>query len=380
MAGWVTAIYNAIVIPTLLVWIATGVFTVVRDSMSVLSRWQKRRSQLAIDDMLATSTVSDEEFLVGVLRVLLPPLWLRSAVGAVAIWLIAFLSRIEMRSYAGSEWQAEQVFRLGLITVGAIALTGALAGLIIALWLIGMGAGSATPLFGSVAGILAAIAQLAWLPPAMMLLLDFSYWDADLVMFPADLVVAALAIILLLAVLVAVIIRRVSAPAAFVIAVIMLLIAWGTTETRLTMGDFTLAELITCILVALVVFPCAVLCLRYRALMPVFVLGVLLASLGTAIWVTSGAFFGVYSVMNSFAYGGGETVVISVLWLYGVFSLANPLAAPSGLCYGQELGRAAESLFCQPWRLALLVLMQMVLVLSGAWFAREAIRQRRMGK
>jgi len=98
---WTALITFALV--SYIVWAVAGLSEAILDVMSVLSRSEQRSYRLQLDDMTAVTGLKDTEVAAGVLRVLLPPLYLRSGTGAVILWLGFVLAQTEFLRQFDSE-------------------------------------------------------------------------------------------------------------------------------------------------------------------------------------------------------------------------------------------------------------------------------------
>jgi hypothetical protein len=141
-------------------WLIDGVFHTVRDALQVLAPPTKQAASLALDDTLAVSGISDEEVVLGVLRILWPPLWWRGLVGSVVLWLVVMVALTE----GGTVWNSgvEKVFVLLPVGVSLTALASGLGALALILFYLSMS--QALPVLSlSTGGIIAVLVQLAWM-------------------------------------------------------------------------------------------------------------------------------------------------------------------------------------------------------------------------
>jgi len=74
-----------LVLPVYAAWAVQGLFTAVVDAFSLLARPDRRAGRFTLDDLAAITLLSDRDIVLGALRVLLPPLFLRVLIGAALL-------------------------------------------------------------------------------------------------------------------------------------------------------------------------------------------------------------------------------------------------------------------------------------------------------
>lgn len=149
-----------------LVYMLTGIYETALAVMGLLGRPGLRVRGHVLDDMAAATILSDYEITAATVQVYWPRLILISLFGAVMLWLwMVFLTLAEAIS-TGSYKAALTVLAFGPLTIGAVALSGLLAGLIYVLWLICAGRGLGNAFFASAAGVIIALAHLLTTPLA----------------------------------------------------------------------------------------------------------------------------------------------------------------------------------------------------------------------
>jgi len=77
-----------LVLPVYAAWAVQGLFTAVVDAFSLLARPDRRAGRFTLDDLAAITPLSDRDIVLGALRVLLPPLYLRVLIGAALLCVV----------------------------------------------------------------------------------------------------------------------------------------------------------------------------------------------------------------------------------------------------------------------------------------------------
>jgi hypothetical protein len=141
------------------IWLAEGVFNTVRDALTVLAPPSKLTTSLALDDTLASSSLSDEEIVAGVLRILLPPLLRRGLTGSALLWAGVMMAVTEGFSHWSTE--AEKLLVLLPLAILLMALSSFLGAAALVLFYL---AASQTQhvLALSTGAVVAVLGQLAW--------------------------------------------------------------------------------------------------------------------------------------------------------------------------------------------------------------------------
>jgi len=332
VAEFISTIFYLLAIPVLAIWVVAGVYTAARDSMAVLGLGHKYTTSVVADDMLASSELSDAQIVVGVLWILLPPLWWRAWIGALVIWLFAFQytiqSATEVSAVSYGQPSPAHSFVLAVLGVPPIAVAGMLAALVLILFLVTMGR-SSTSLLGSVCGALTALAQAGWLIIGLILVTQGYYFFGAQYSYGTP--VPAIAFM-----------------------------AWGIA--------FAVLAVLLCGFAA-----------RFGWLRPVLAIGMplvlIIAGMASAVFVAD--LFGVHLSENI----AGVAISLSgaLAWCWSSMTVVNPLAIPSAACIGANLATGVQHVFLQPWLWGMLVAMQLVLLLFFAHFARISVHRRRVG-
>jgi hypothetical protein len=165
------AVQSSVILLSLLsalycIFMLTGIFETALAVMGLLGKPGIRIRGHALDDMIAITLVSDYEITVAAIRIYWPRLLLISLFGAGILWLwMLFLTLLEGLAATGIQPMLT-VLAFGPLTIGAVTLSGALAGLIYILWLICAGRGLRSAYFASGTGAIVALAHLATAPLA----------------------------------------------------------------------------------------------------------------------------------------------------------------------------------------------------------------------
>lgn len=153
--GVVSALY--------LVFMLAGIYETALSVMGFLGRPGLRVRSHVLDDMTSVTLLSDYEVVAAAVRIHWPRLIWISLVGAGLSWLwLVFILGMGNWQYDYGPILWAGVF--GPLTIGAITLSGAIAGLIYILWLLSAGNGLANSLFASAAGVVVALAHLVTIP------------------------------------------------------------------------------------------------------------------------------------------------------------------------------------------------------------------------
>jgi hypothetical protein len=138
-------------------------FAVVGDALRVLAISPRHHWQLAIDDLLSATTISDREIVMGFLRIIMPRLWPVSFLGAALCWLWLLVTTQDIFYYS---FTAEHLFFLQTapVTIGCVTLAGLLGGLVLVLWLIAHGRGSSGRYSAPITGALICIGHGVHVP------------------------------------------------------------------------------------------------------------------------------------------------------------------------------------------------------------------------
>lgn len=151
-----------------LVYLTNAIYETALQVMGLLAVPGLKVRGLVVDDLCATTLVTDREVVVAMVRLCWPRLALGSLMVAGVFWLILLAVHgaeylIEWR-WPGGDMELLQVALFGPLTIAGIALSGALAGLIYILFMLAAGEGLGNPLYASAAGVVAALAHLAQVP------------------------------------------------------------------------------------------------------------------------------------------------------------------------------------------------------------------------
>lgn len=162
---WVTI---SMVSMGVLVFLANAIYETALQVMGLLAVPGLKVRGLVIDDLCATTLVSDREVVVAMVRLCWPRLALGSLAVAGVFWLILLAVHggeylIEWR-WPGGDMELLMVALFGPLTIAGITLSGALAGLIYILFLLAGGEGLGSALYASAAGVVAALAHLVLVP------------------------------------------------------------------------------------------------------------------------------------------------------------------------------------------------------------------------
>ncbi|GEM_PF-2413393 len=313
-----------------LVFLTNAIYETALQVMGLLAVPGLKVRSLVIDDLCATTLISDREVVVAMVRLCWPRLALGSLMVAAVFWLI--LLAIQGGEYLIEwRWPADDpellmVVLFGPLTIAGITLSGALAGLIYILFLLAAGEGLGNTLYASAAGVVAALAHLAQVPSVAGSAIGLAD-TATSGYYAGPETVAGLALAATL--------------------VIVLLFSFLLAR----MADWPRARPF--------IPGCAPL------LLP---LGLLLIA--------------VFLFWNEPALGDymtAATLEYTLSW--GGVSLANCLAVPLPGCFGAATfddwltfwGTAPFEF----WRFPLLVVQQLVMIAVAAWYARRAVRRRR---
>ena len=141
-------------------WLGVGVFNAVRDALLVLAPPSKLTSGLALDDTLACTSIGDEDIVLGVLRILLPPLWWRGILGSALFWAWTLVAITEGLEGWGRE--AEKLLVMLPVAVSLMALSSALGAVVLLLFYLAISR-MQSPLGLSAGAVVATLAQLVWI-------------------------------------------------------------------------------------------------------------------------------------------------------------------------------------------------------------------------
>jgi len=144
----------------------TAIYDTAIGVMTFLAGTPTRDHRLMLDDMSSISVLSDCEITAAVVRTYWPRLCLLSLGGAVLFMLYLldlprFLSEILVND------ELLQVLLMSPITVGFIAVAGALGGLILILWLITIGNNLARPAYASLTGSVLVFGYISYVPMSL---------------------------------------------------------------------------------------------------------------------------------------------------------------------------------------------------------------------
>ncbi len=147
-------------------WLGVGLYNAVRDALLVLAPPTRLVTGLALDDTLATSSLGDEDIVLGVLRILLPPLWWRGLGGSVLFWVWMLVVLTDWLDLWKPE--AEKLLVLLPLAVFLMLLSSVLGALALMLFYLAISQ-SRSVIALSTAGLLATFGQLMWvaLGPAL---------------------------------------------------------------------------------------------------------------------------------------------------------------------------------------------------------------------
>lgn len=322
--GWHEIIVYGLLIlalPIYAAWFMGGLFTAVGDSLGVLCLPDKRSTSLKLDDMIAVSALTDRQIVLAMLSIILSPLWLRVAVGAVLAWVFILVIAL-----ANTEWELSEdvahVMLFAPLTVGAMAVAGVLASLAMVLYLFSLGRGINSSVLGAVSGVIIVMSNGLWV--------------------------------------------------LYSVAYIVFLLMAGAPDERMGWPGGFMAVLLSLLVIAL--FWGGMLIARTKSWIrsslatatPLFI-----PFLGIALG------WGAYVISEEWFNSRGYVLIFNYLWSWGSFALFNPLAIPA-LGLPGVLGEARATLFMLEWyRLPLLFLLQAGLIAVFAHFARDAVARRR---
>ena len=152
--------------------IATGamlvhhLFNACLDAFSVLGSDEPSRARprrLLIDDMLATTTMTDHEITAGVLWVLAPPLWKVALCCGGVYWGWLVLIHLPALEYGGDGELVRQIIT-GPLVVAGVTICGSLAGLVIITWLMVLGTTVSRRLNATASALLICLGQVVMIP------------------------------------------------------------------------------------------------------------------------------------------------------------------------------------------------------------------------
>lgn len=319
-----------VVLPLYLLWAGQGLYRGLLDALLVLAPPSRRTHALTIDDLSAITLLTDREIVTGALSVLLPPLLLRLAVGVFLAWqmILAFAYGTQFLDWYilpyGMENDSNFVMALALgpLTMAALFCSGALALMILLLYMLAVGREMNATLASASAAIMV-LAQAAYTPVAFGLLL------AGLEDIPVD-----------------------TSQLTCLVEKIVL----GAALAWLVAAALRGAEL------------SSRWCYTLAAGTPLLVIALpLLVFLPVGYWTGWES-----DVMNAMIYP---------LFAYAVqisaASVLCPLAIPSAQCWGASLDQFYDISFIESWRYPLLLLLQLGLLAVVANYALRAVRLRR---
>jgi hypothetical protein len=316
-AGLALAIVSAL----FLVFMMAGIYETAVLAMGTLSRPGLRVRGLVLDDMVAVTLLTDYEVVVAIVRVFWPRLIWISLLGAGLTWMWLEYS-LGWNFVNGKYEPFLGAASFGPVTIGAIAFSGAVAGLIYVLWLLCAGHGLVNSLLASAAGLVVALAHLVAVPLAV----SISVWIAVELSMSGDF--------------------------------------HGPNNSSQLIAPAMALALIVGFALALYLSE------RWPSIRPfVLVAAPLLIPMGT---IAIGLLQAVIPVI-----GSTEQLAFEYFMSWRAFSLANAVVGLPPGCYGSWSTNAMSSASLEWYRYPLLITMQVVLAAIALQFARRAVRLRR---
>jgi hypothetical protein len=142
----------------LLISMMQGIFEMVTDCLGLLAQRGRMERHLSIDDMLAVTSLTDKEIVVGTLSVVFPPLARRIVPGAIllVVALLAFHSSSFVR-FDGVQFL--QALNFAPLSIATLSLGGMFAALILCMIMISLGLEQINPIGATAAAVIHSFAQ-----------------------------------------------------------------------------------------------------------------------------------------------------------------------------------------------------------------------------
>ena len=150
----------AVVLPAYVVWLAGGLYDTLYDCTQLLRASGRNVRVGELDSLTLSSPLGGHDILLGALRALLPPLYLRLLVGCVIVWIT--ITAASALADPGGSWPV--VLALAPLTIGALWSCGVLAITALALLAVILGHHTRQGQSASLLSMLATVLMLAWLP------------------------------------------------------------------------------------------------------------------------------------------------------------------------------------------------------------------------
>lgn len=154
-------LFRIALIAIYLPWLAYAVHRAAVDSLGVLSTGSRALGGVRFAEEICMSTISNAEFVVAALRLILPRLWLCAIGGGVAISLMLWSFGAEYPDYYFPRWQTN--WDDILVAAGMFTMSGVLGSAVLCLTFISLGRGNQSGLFQLGVGAFFPTLQLAWL-------------------------------------------------------------------------------------------------------------------------------------------------------------------------------------------------------------------------
>lgn len=309
-----------LILPAYMVWACQGLFQAVVDALLVLAPPSRRTHHLTVDDLGAITLLGDREIVAGALAILLPPLLVRQAVGAML--LCAGMLLFEYVSNGlGPGGNIYTALAFVPLTVAALVLSGTLALTALLLFLLALGR-DMRPALASAGAMIMVVTQVL-----------YGGVGFGLCMIPKrelGAIASGIQVLLLI--------------------VIALLVFWLLLYAAQAAQAYPVARYILAV---------------GAPLLAVFIPAVLAIPIG--IYTRFAEPFG-----TLFAHAS-----VSYLADLGALSVLNPFAIPSPLCWGSPLKDVLEMPWPEWLRFPLLLALQLGLVAMFAHYALQAVRVRR---
>ena len=312
-----------------LVSLMQGVYQAVADALGLLSlRGGRVERYLAIDDMVAVTSLTDKDVTLGAVSVIWPPLAALVPPGAVLFEIILLALASDQFSRFDNQ-QFVQTVTFAPLTVMTVTVAGALAALIICFAMISLGLELVNPVSAMAAGVIHALAQFgvvfAGIPTIMMSIMGGQPSAEEL----------GVSEHLSLALLVAI----------GFIATLWMVLALSARH-RLNRSFWMIATPF--------VLPFVVTC------------------------------FVIFMTMRSFSSGMDpyeETTYMYLLfnyvWCWCTLGLINPQAVLGALGFGGNINEAFSTPMFELYRYPLLLMVQCSVIVLCAYYAEQAVRRRR---
>ncbi|MBN2082854.1 hypothetical protein JW859_11710 [bacterium] len=324
IVSFITATLLATLSAAVLVFLLTSIYDTALAVSAVLADARSRLRGHVLDDMIATTRLTDRELVAAVVRLFWPRLILASLLCAALFWLwLMYLHMLEL--FLNSPTSLLVALLGSLLTIGAVTLTGALGGLLYILCLLIAGNGLTGAYAASTYGILMGLVQAVQIPATVGVTLalaaqyaNSNYFDDGLELQFGHALGCAVLIVLFFA--------------------------------------LTLARMD-----------------RWPGLRPALAIGMaVLLPVGLGVLILGD----IYKVL-SLSGNEGESLMFNYVLSWAPFSLSFPLALPAPVCLGSLSLEHWLTEMPEFYRFPLLVLQQLVLITVALHYARRGVAERR---